>query len=268
MSEYWAEKALVKFESQFDQNNTYNIKNNRRLSEKSKVWKYMDFAKFVSMLYQKSLFFPKPSLFVDNHEGSYSALDVNNILNDPLSYLTIPVDERLSKEEKRRQLHEYIKQMHDYVGVNCWHLNEEESAAMWNLYLKSDEGIAICSTVEKLYSSISDKRFHTYIGQVQYINFNSEMASLNPYETLFYKRRSFSHENEIRLLAFDNPNNRIFDHKDGAYVQSNLNTLIDEVYVSPTSPEWLREVVQSVLEKYRLPFKPVIKSSLYEGPFY
>lgn len=47
-----------------------------------------------------------------------------------------------------------------------------------------------------------------------------------------------------------------------------IYTLIDEVYVSPTSPEWLKEVVQSVLEKYRLPFKPVIKSSLYESPFY
>lgn len=268
MSEYWAEKALVKFQSQFDQNTTYNIKNSQRLSGSSKIWKYMDFAKFVGMLYQKSLFFPKPSLFVDNHEGSYSALDVNNILNDPLSYLTVPVDENLSKAEKRRQLHEYIKQMHDYVGVNCWHLNEEESAGMWNLYLKSDEGIAICSTLDKLFTSINDKRFRTYVGQVQYINFNSEMASLNPYETLFYKRRSFSHENEIRLLAFDDPNHRRFNHKDGAYVDCNLHTLIDEVYVSPTSPEWLKEVVQSVLEKYRLPFKPVIKSSLYESPFY
>lgn len=268
MNEYWAEKALIKFESQFSENNSYNIINTRRVSGNSKIWKYMDFAKFVSMLYQKALFFPKPWMFVDNHEGTYSAMDVNNILNDPLSYLTIPVDEKLPKEEKRRQLHEYIKQMHDYVGVNCWHLNEEESAAMWNLYLRSDEGIAICSTMDKLYTSITDKRFHTYIGQVQYINFNSEMASLNPYETLFYKRRSFSHENEIRLLAFDNPNSRLFNHEDGVYVQCNLNTLIDEVYVSPTSPEWLREVVQSVLEKYRLPFKPVIKSSLYEGPFY
>ena len=25
------------------------------------------------------------------------------------------------------------------VAVNCWHLNEHESAAMWKVYLKSNE---------------------------------------------------------------------------------------------------------------------------------
>ena len=38
----------------------------------------------------------------------------------------------------------------DCTAVNCWHINEHESAAMWDLYLKSNEGIAIQSTYQKL----------------------------------------------------------------------------------------------------------------------
>jgi len=40
--------------------------------------------------------------------------------------------------------------MRRYVFVNPWHKNEFESAAMWKLYLKSEEGVAIRTTVERL----------------------------------------------------------------------------------------------------------------------
>src|SRR5215469_15260960 len=32
--------------------------------------------------------------------------------------------------------------------VNSWHMNDHESAAMWKVYLKSNEGVAIQSTVQ------------------------------------------------------------------------------------------------------------------------
>jgi len=43
-----------------------------------------------------------------------------------------------------------------FNAINCWHMNDHESAAMWKLYLKSDEGIAIQSTYRKLKDAITD----------------------------------------------------------------------------------------------------------------
>ena len=44
-----------------------------------------------------------------------------------------------------------------YNAINCWHMNDHESAAMWKLYLKSNEGIAVQSTYETLRDSIIDE---------------------------------------------------------------------------------------------------------------
>ena len=37
-----------------------------------KIWRYMDFTKFVSMLENKGIFFPSLAMFDDPFEGSYS----------------------------------------------------------------------------------------------------------------------------------------------------------------------------------------------------
>ena len=45
--------------------------------------------------------------------------------------------------------------------------------------------------------------------------------------------------------------------KSGLYVPVNLERLVDEIYVSPTSAGWFREVVQSVCERYEFPKIPI-----------
>lgn len=48
-------------------------------------------------------------------------------------------------------------QAQDWMYISCWHMNEYESAAMWKLYAKSSDAIAIQTTFQKLCESIGDE---------------------------------------------------------------------------------------------------------------
>ena len=50
------------------------------------------------------------------------------------------------------------------MAINCWHMNDFESEAMWKLYLKSNEGIAIQSTYQRLIDSLSNTDLSIHIG--------------------------------------------------------------------------------------------------------
>lgn len=238
-------------------NNEYNIFNNK-LNPQSGVWRYMDFSKLVNLLDINSLFFTKPLKFRDPYEGAFSEIDFGRIIGEPYSYIP---DLKHDYDMVREKLIENSKLLLDLVGVSCWHLNDFESAAMWDLYLKSGEGIAIKTNVEKLINSINGE---IYFGRVQYIDYLKDMVSNNIYETLFYKRSSFSHENEFRLISFESLETPYFEEY-GGKVSCDLNQLIESIYIAPTSPGWFKDTVESVLKKYGIN-KPVIQSSLYDGP--
>ncbi len=167
-------------------------------------------------------------------------------------------------------------------------MNDFESAAMWNLYLKSNVGVAIQSTFKRLKESFLNHTEPTvYIGTVNYINYETERTKIKfvsfetkantPESYLFrsflLKRKSFEHERELRAIIhkFPTKDNKI-DYtqepfNDGAYIRVNLNTLIEKIFVSPTAPKWFNDLVNSIIKKYNLK-KEVIKSSLAEGPVY
>jgi hypothetical protein len=245
------------FISLYQYNNEYNIYNNK-LDRSMGIWRYMDFSKFVNLLDTSSLFFTKPLFFRDPYEGAYSEEDFRRIIGEPVSYAP---DIKYDYDVKRQSLIKKSKLLLDFVGVSCWHLNNVESAAMWDLYSKSGEGLAIKSNVENLIDSINGEVFY---GQVQYIDYLKDMASNNTFESLFYKRISFSHENEFRLICFESIEEPFFQEC-GAYVKCDLNQLIDEIYIAPTAQKWFKETVESVIGKYGIN-KPVIQSSLYDSP--
>src|SRR5262249_51543031 len=92
------------------------------------------------------------------------------------------------------------KQRQRYV-VNCWHQNDHESAAMWKLYLKSDEGVAVASSPEKLRDSIHDAGYLMNIGSIEYVEFDSYSFFNNIFAPVMRKRKSFAHEHELRIVA-------------------------------------------------------------------
>ncbi len=241
--------------------------------EGEKIWRYMDFTNFVSLLDKQALFFAMVCKFNDPQEGFYPEANVqlkfdSTSFQDPLSC------EDFIEKERRWSLEE-SKQFREWVAINCWHINDFESAAMWKLYLKSNQGIAIQSTyagLKKGFRSATNRSADiVYIDVVNYINYDNEPITgpkWSIFETFLHKRKSYEHERELRAMILrphntkDNfPNSKTLKPYGGTYVSVCLEELIEKIYISPTAPEWLENLVTSVMNKYDLE-KEVTKSSL------
>jgi hypothetical protein len=167
-----------------------------------KIWRYMDFTKFVYALDKSAFYFTHVDMLGDPYEGSYSRA---NTWIRKLAY---------SKSNESRSLEEVIEIMRETrkdIYVNCWHMNEGESAAMWRLYAKTNEAICIQSTYEQLKSCLPN---FTNIGMVNYIDYDKEWVPEDSiYNPFLFKRQSFQHEREIRAIIFAKDNRITCDLK-------------------------------------------------------
>jgi hypothetical protein len=222
-------------------------------NENAKIWRYMDFTKFVSLLDKSSLFFTRADKLNDPFEGSCP----ENVVR------------YYAKKEGFNYLPEFYQELKKFTFVNCWHLNEYESAALWKLYLKSNEGIAIQSNFVRLKNSFKDEEHDIFIGKVRYTDYTTckERGRAFAYPIL-YKRKLFKHEEELRAVIStipktDPPWKPTKD--DGIYVHVDLDILIDKIYLAPISPKWHAELLQSLIQRYHLA-KEVKHSDLDSEP--
>src|SRR5687768_17393094 len=108
----------------------------------TKIWRYISFAKFESLLRSGSIYFASAREFEDKFEGSIT---------------------RAEMDWRRRwanvaYVSNAFEQLRRLTKISCWHVNEGESAAMWKLYLRESKGIAIRSTIGRLMSSLTPYR--------------------------------------------------------------------------------------------------------------
>lgn len=218
----------------------------------------MDFTKFVSMLDLKALFFARSDLLGDAFEGAGS------IANFKLRPILDATPDRI------KALSEARGRLRKKVFTNCWHMNERESAAMWKLYARSNEAVAVQSTYQLLHSCLPAK---TYLGPVHYIDYENDFLPEDDLLRAFMcKRMSFEHERELRALI------RLVPEEPetfvgytvgpiGRTVAVNLHDLIQNIHVAPTAPTWFADLVRNVMSKYQLD-KPVVESSLDDRPVF
>lgn len=230
------------------------------------IWRYMDFTKFVALLETSSLYFVRSDKFEDPFEGSYPKLNI-----EARSAI-------IAQGADPNYLTGVFKAIRNHIAINCWHLNEVESVAMWKLYLKSNEGIAVCSTVGNFKRAIVDPQA-VYIGSVRYINYETDGIDPNfMFSSFLTKRKSFEHEKEIRAIIKESPEpnpsdpNKTLDLsietiKHGLNIGVDLNELVKSVYVSPDSPQWLFELIKSVSVRYGYDFD-VLQSEMNASPLF
>lgn len=237
-----------------------------------KIWRYMDFTKLVSLLDTSSLWFTRADMFGDQFEGSYPRM---NVLARQTLPADVPEDQRPGLLKLLREWSDIGREWPRYVAVNCWHINEYESAAMWSLYLKSNEGIAIQSTYERLGKAFSVTAEDVFIGKVSYIDYESQVISdgniLSPF---LHKRKSYEHERELRALIvkWPQPGEKGLDFtidtiEAGVPVSVELDALVESIYVAPDAPTWFTRLVESVAKKYGREVA-VRQSSLNATPLY
>lgn len=243
-----------------------------------RIWRYMDFAQFVSLLSTGTLYFARADKFGDDFEGTLPKPTVRRLRDE---WGGVESKDGNDIFELKKQDWKSLKKS---TFLNCWHKNEYESVAMWEQY--SNEGIAIQSEYFRLSDSLGeivdengdrvypDITAHINIFPVEYKNYNEfdlEGTShlSNPYQ---YKRKSFEHESEIRAHISklpptwreEEPSEDELDT--GLSVSVDLEKLIENVFVAPSSKSYVHEAVESVAEEYGLGSDIVAPSNLDERP--
>jgi hypothetical protein len=176
-----------------------------------------------------------------------------------------------------------------FVYLNCWHMNDVQSAALWRLYSENKyETIAIQTTFGKFESEIKDKwpRDGIRISKVKYEPENAGEPIGNPPEgrlfsilgwaNIIYKRPSFAHEKELRAFIFQGYDKRkendtlrneahleklMKERPEYIRIKVTPSDLIEKVYVTPLATDLFVELVKNVSGELK---DRVLKSDLYE----
>lgn len=258
------------------------------------IWRYMEFAKFVDMLESSKLYFSRLDKVGDRFEGTVSDETVRQFSESALDNLSDHISER-SKDKDSETIWNRIAELglnrdvaqlstqhfidiqsrfRYYFYVNCWHMNENESVAMWKIY--GNKGVAVQSTYRQLCKSFTMGTMPVLIGEVRYKDFTKDLIHWhNLFDPMLTKRRSFAYERELRAAFIEIPEDGSWstkarkdlenDQRQGIHVPVELDTMIVRVLASPGRPEWFRKLVESVLKTYNID-KPVTASSLDGRP--
>ena len=219
---------------------------------KQKVWRYMRVVSFLQILQENGLWFTRLAALQDKYEGERPHAVREH--NDRILIQFAEYDKR-DADQTKEAFSSFLNNERMKKCINCWHLNEFESAAMWSLY-SSESGVAIQSTVARLELALRG-RSDIAMGLVQYADFDAKnLLSCDP---IYLKRESFSHEKELRLVI---EKADTAAHHDGLLVSVDVSELVERVYVSPVALPWTAQVVRQEMKKYDLD-KEVIQSSLY-----
>ncbi len=228
------------------------------------LWRYMSFTKFVALLNSRSMYFCRADRFDDPFEGSFP--------REILDRLKTAMWTGSSMGDLTQA--DAFSRLRQQAFINCWHMSEHESAAMWKLYGPTGDTIAIRTRAIDLLQSISLKH-SLFMGQCYYIDFDSGKGfpPLPSFiEPLFFKRKSFEHEKEVRIVAYVpewrtsgmlSPPNEF-----GWNVRVDIGRLIREVIVAPFAPRWFLELLKDVATLYGLPAESVSCSTIEAAPVY
>lgn len=246
--------------------------------DETKIWRYFDFLKFLSLLSSSSLYFTSlDKLFTyDPYEGTYTKLnrqviDLNfDELDDEqkkLLRISSPND-LLILQSNTRKTHHWVKKQKGMIFVNGWHINNYESAAMWKVYSFNEQGIAIQSTVAKLKECfLQEQPSNIFIGKVNYIDYQNDVILMdNILRPSLYKRKSFEYENELRALIWT-PQSSTEADCDGIPIKVDLNVLIDKIYLSPLTEHWIKALLLEITSRYSLQ-KGIFQSDLSDTEIY
>lgn len=244
-----------------------------------KIWRYIDFSKYVDLLTTSELYFAR----ADKLEDPYDCSSMQ-FLGDTYKQLS---SANPWGKERASQVNTFERL---FVYLNCWHMNDVESAALWRLYSENKyETIAIQTTFEKLDSEIKLKWDRDGIS-ISKVKYNPENAG-KPidgipgarsfsgvsfgWECIIYKRPSFAHEKELRAIIFQRVDKlregilrneahleKLLKERD-PYIRIKItpSALIEKVYVSPLAKDWFVELVKNVSGELK---DRVLKSDLYE----
>jgi hypothetical protein len=252
----------------------------------TRLWRYLDFTKFVALLEDRSLFLAPADRFEDRFEGSVSAATVE--LRERLRLLADSAD----PQQRQVQLKNIEKTLDDaaryrreqaaFTYISCWHASDDESAGMWAQYTPTGHGVAVQTTLDRLEAVMptegpAEGSTLLYVGLVTYIDYRTGVVpEANSFAPYIHKRMSFAHEHELRIVSqlfpytddFDDDGRRLMSNPEpGLAVPIDLDRLIANIYLRPNTPSWVRRLVETQARRAGV-LAPIIVSDLDRDPVF
>ena len=249
------------------------------------LWRYMDLAKLLDLVINRRLFFSAVNTLGDRFEGQWSdrtlefiderhELWIGNrgghvVIEDKRNHQRLEFrrdDPGWSVEQTIEHWHRLIRR-HTGRGstfVNCWYQEAEESEAMWKLFAGEKYGVAVRTTAAQLVGSFTE-RLPDYLGCVAYLAYDKDLMPVSEFPPVFYKRKAFMHEREVRAVVA--PEQRVEQEQVengsvGVVYGIDPALLIEAVVVSPYSPDWLLGVVRSAVGNFGI--ETVVEKSMLQ----
>ncbi len=122
------------------------------------------------------------------------------------------------------------------VFINCWHMSEYESQALWKIY--SRVGIAVQSTFVRLAQSFNEPDEKIYVSEGEYANYSETPIRWDADDWALpslSKRQQFEYGRELRAVVAKPPlingelNTEATDHPKGCARGVDLRALIERV---------------------------------------
>ena len=162
-------------------------------------------------------------------------------------------------------------------------LKEFEDSSMWGIFGKDEISVAIKSDLKRLKKCFGKYvDYDIFISQISYIDYKTEKCIEKSKITPFlYKRKIFDSEREVRCFLIDDGDISLFPDDEpmpvraldeginlrtGVNVPVDLDMLIDTIYVSPKSPGWVPDLINSLLNQLSLKPKKILLSALDDKP--
>ena len=249
----------------------------------NKLWRYYDVLKFLTLI-NGELYFARADKFKDKYEG---AIPKQNYLHFAELYnSSVHGSNEIShgrncegnhyRNDVRKEFLEKFSERKRKAAISCWHLNDSESAAMWEVYSRAGQGIAVCTTLEKLKRVKKPDGYEMEMFKVDYIDFNEtfDEGYIN-YELLPFKnkRKEFEYEHEFRIMLYkrNKAAELVYLPEEGIKLGINTAELIDGIIASPDMAEYEVSEIQKILDminKLNGTEFTIKRSGLYENLHY
>ncbi len=171
--------------------------------------------------------------------------------------------------ESQIQLHQ-INSLRELTLLNCWTINQNESYALWKIYLSgAKSGVAIRTTVGKLSRAIENGKEQfdedIFIAQVNYTDFIKDRPD-NRFNVITTKNKFYEYEKELRLFIFHyhlSEGGEIppYDVRIGRRFRVDIEELIDEIYLSPFTGRWFDNTMIELIRQINPDLRKRIKNS-------
>lgn len=227
----------------------------KRPSDSDRLVRFLPLTKALHLLETQTLHFTRLDNFKDKYEGLWTDEDVK----------------RWGRYEGFNVPH-FSMIFRKTTAISCWSMVNEslDISRMWEDYIPMKQGIAIivqasnlCEEMRRGLAKIKADFCNIVIAEVDYINRSnhSNLDALGPNQPLcnstlpyYQKNKTYSYENETRILLFAGINNKgqMVIPEDGVDLSVDTSKLIDRIWLPPDIYGWERLVFHRLLDKYHL----------------